>query len=762
MQDSIRQDSGSSTQRLPSELLSRWARWAERYWYDLPGHAGLGCFGSGYNAWGVQTNQKYVGAMAVLATAPVQYGGFSRDQALERALAGLRFSLASHVSGPLVCTDGTQWGHTWISGLGIERMMYGIYRLEHELSEGDRVAVRRVLSSEADWLLEYYHKGEHFGIFGDPWNASGCNVPESNLWNGCLLWRTAAAYPDHPHVSDWQERAHRFLLNAVSVATDVGDMTMVAGKSVQDRFAGANFFPNFALDHHGYLNVGYMGICLSNAAILHFDIRTRNWPRPESLDRHERDLWAVVKRMLFADGRLAQIGGDTRLRYTYCQDYLVSALLYAADRMGDPHALTLLGRQFEWMSLEAGYNGDGSFFSRRLEHIRCANPYYYTRLESDRACVLAMATAWMPEASGQKAPFSGSTTLPPSLEWEGAGRAGVSFEESVRGAWCEPEHGAVLHRCPTRLASFAWRAHGLAQGICLSPGNGHDAEWMHNLGGCVRGQGDTGIIEDGQDRHRELRGYTIQEFDGGFLTYGSVREGCNLTIPEGWRGSMGLIHQIVFAALPDGHTVVGIQHCRAGAIRAYVTEAKGLLLNLPNDLFTGFERRVSVEGGTVILTRPVAHDETLGLGSRWACVDDRIGVLGLYGAGELTVSRSMARRGGKYASLHVEELCFPCLMGPQSFSPGEVIFDVGWAVLASAGCDDVRAMVRDSAVVAGLPDDVRAVQVTGRDARVYTVCANFGERSVSMEGTLLGGDDARMTLEPGEAKWIFSTDCCGA
>ncbi|HRU05462.1 MAG TPA: hypothetical protein P5137_06770, partial [Candidatus Brocadiia bacterium] len=120
---------------LALEMLRRWADGAERYWYEIPGRPGEGCYGAGYNSWGVQTNQKYVAAMAALAAE-----GGARER--ERALAGLRFSLASHVSGSGACTDGTQWGHTWISSLGVERMMYGVRLLEPWLTTGDRAALR--------------------------------------------------------------------------------------------------------------------------------------------------------------------------------------------------------------------------------------------------------------------------------------------------------------------------------------------------------------------------------------------------------------------------------------------------------------------------------------------------------------------------------------------------------------------------------------------------------------------------------------------
>src|SRR5690606_21732206 len=192
-----------------------WASFAERYQTTDPERTSQGWFGTGYNSWGVQTNQKYAAAMAALATAgssghnPVDV---DREWAWERAVAAYRFSFDSHVSGTGTCTDGTQWGHTWISALGIERMMYGLDLLRPELPADVLAGLERVLVSEADWLLTDHERGGHRGVFGDPWAASGKNAPESNIWNGALLWRTAALYPDHEHATAWRERACEFFV----------------------------------------------------------------------------------------------------------------------------------------------------------------------------------------------------------------------------------------------------------------------------------------------------------------------------------------------------------------------------------------------------------------------------------------------------------------------------------------------------------------------------------------------------------------------
>jgi len=731
------------------ELLRNWATYAEGYWYQIPDEGELGCYGTGYNVWGVQTNQKYLSAMAVLA-ALGELDEERRQQVRQRALSALRFSLRSHVSGDYCCTDGTRWGHTWISALGIERMMHGVHLLKPHLTDEERAALRRVLTSEADWLLHHHVRGSHRGVVADPWNSSGKNVPESNIWNGALLWRTAVMYPDHPNGEAWQERAHQFLLNGVSVAADAKDERLVAGRPLREWHVGASFFPNYALDHHGYLNVGYMVICLSNAAMLHFDLKALGLPAPESLHHHQADLWQVVRRMVFADGRLARIGGDSRVRYAYCQEYLLPALLYAADHLGEEHAAHLLGAQLELIRREAAFNRDGSFYGERLEELAASSPYYYTRLESDRACTLGMVAAYRRQFP------SGALEL-------GRPTEARAFEASAAGTWCDPDHGAVLHRGPGRLAAFAWRAFGLGQGTCQPPDDGHLAEWLQNLGGQIRFAGDDGAVRGGQAQHRRLLDYHIDTLDGGFATCGSVMEGVELRIEEGWNSAESAVHQLAFVALPDEHTVVGLQHVCTLGLRTYAAEIKGLHLNLPNDLYNGFERRLAAESGEIVLRSPPEQDEIVPLDSLWVHVDGRLGVVGLYGAEQLVVHRSRRRRGGRYSSLYVEEICFPCEVGTRAIDPHTVLLDAGWAVLSEVSPEQVQKF--SGALLEH--GSVRGVQVRGLDGHPYVVLANFGFEVQDYPAGRLGAagvrdlvaaEEGEITLRPGQVQVLTVTD----
>ena len=692
------------------DSLVRWLESAEHDWYDdadVPGH---GWYGSGYTAWGVQTTQKHLAAAAVIGTDDT-VSEQVREHQRARALAALRYNLASHHSGTRVCADGRSWGHTWISVLGIERMMFAVDRLDPWLTGEDRAALERVLISEADWLLTEMRRGDACGVVGARWNSTGHNVPESNLWNGALLWRTAARVPDHPDAERWRELAVRLLINSVSVSADAGDDTVVDGESVAARHVGANFFDSYALDHHGYLNVGYMVICASNAAMLHFDLRRRGERAPQSLHHHQADLWHAIRPMIGDDGRLLRIGGDSRVRYAYCQEYLLPSLLYAADHGGDPDADRLAAAQVAQLRAEQDANGDGSYYGRRLAALAARTPYYATRLESDRACAVAMTLSHLD-----------------LVDWPAEVPAGP-----VERDWVDHDHGAVLVRGPRRFASFAWRAYGLSQGLCVPPDRGDLAEWERNLAPEIAVEG----VPDTRQQltvpaSRELRDHSITTFPGGFVTVGAVDEGARMTVAEGWKGGPAATSRIAVAALPDDRTVISFQLVRTAGHVAGIQSVKGIHLCVPNDVATGDVRRMHGADGELTVTGGDA-DEVVNLG-RWTCVDDQLGVVALTGDEPLQLSRSRQRRGGALASMYVEEICLPLVAGHRYVRPGTTLVDVTCAVLSGTDAAGTGRFAADhtDAVISGLPADVRGVRVRTDDGS-WIVVVNLGDDPTTVE-----------------------------
>ncbi len=713
------------------QALEPWCRFARAQLFKTAGPPATLCYGiGGHGHWAMQAHDTAFAAFAVLAADPETdpaRTGMSRDEMTATAQAMLRFTLLSHRAGGGACTDGQPWGHSWISGLGVERMMHGVEALEPDLPRDLRELTRRVLVSEADWLLTEYPV--EAGLVDH-------NKPESNLWNGALLHRAANMYPDAPHAANWREKGTTFLVNSISVPADEDSTALFGGKPLGERFVGANFFPSFACNHHGYLNVGYMVICLSNLAMFYFACRTRGWPVPPELERHACELWRLVAACTFPNGRLLRIGGDTRVRYCYCQDYAIPMWLYIQDRFGEPAAAAFEKGWFGQAKREQERNGDGSFLGERLGLLRDRSPNYYLRLEGDKAAAFSMGLYWRRTLPGFPA-APGIRPEPLAVRWE------------------DDYHGAFFHRSGRRFASWVWEAAEKPQGLCLPPDAADWAEWKTNLAGRIQG---VGRIQSARILRR-----TGAAFDGGFATAGTVAIKTQLFISEGDLDEEIAAIDLVYAALPDDATVVVLQRGRM-LHRAYLSEWKSLMLQVLNDVQNGFERRLFWEGKEATLRGVPGKTETLQLDSRWINIENRMGAVILYGSESFVLHRSggrqitikeylhMPRSSDGGGSVYAEEILLQADRGLKPWDAGAVLFDVGCALRCGETAAETKARMKP-ALPPILREGIRAVWVDGADGRRYLVAANLGE---TVETLAVPPDMARK-LSHGQTGLTFTT-----
>jgi hypothetical protein len=680
------------------DRLADWYPTAAKWLHGVPGESDLAYYGTGgHEHWAIQANCTAFSALAVLATAPeVDETPLDRDALRGQALGMLRYLLGTHLSGRRVCVSGRAWGHSWISSLGLERAAHGIAALRPWLTEEDHAAMRAVLRSESDFLLEGYP------VVGAIDAATGRNKPESNLWNGALLYRTALLYPEAPHAAVYREKATALLLNGLSIPADADADTPYAGRALRDWHVGPNFTENFGLHHHGYLNLGYMVISLSQIAMLHYFCRDYGLPAPPELYPHAAELWRLVKSLTFDDGRLWRIGGDTRVRYCYCQDYAVPLWVLARDLWGDADADRFAAGWLELVATEQTRNPDGAFLGERLASLAQVSPLYYCRLEGDRAGSLSMGAYWtrrFPADAAHPVP-AGLATLP---------------------AWEDDFHGAAMVR-GQRLASWTWQAAQRPTGTIVPADRSDLVEWGWNLAGRIRG---AGCAVEADIEHSR-----IDAFPGGFVSRGSYRWVSSQNPAEGTDPEGTARTQLVFAVLPDDATVVVLQ--RAQTLKpVYLNEVAGLYLNIPNDLYNGGTRTYRMAGATRTLAgaggaqEPVA--ETLDCGDRLE-IEGRIAVQALYG-GSLTLRRPGQRLvnlhhnvplafSGAGASLYCDLLCLPYVDAQAFYEKDVQLFDIG-AVITIDGASPATLLSP-----AGAPEKILAV--TGMDGRRYLLAANFG------------------------------------
>lgn len=684
--------------------LKRWLKFAsDNLLRHVSGHPELAYYGTGESAhWAVQSNMNVVAALAVA-------GVEEADPAMvERALSLFRYAMRTHVTGDLAATDGAQWGRHWISVLGAERMTHGVNALEPYFTAEDRERYRAFRFSEADFLLREYP------VKANMLNSSGENRPESNIWNGGFLWRAALDYPDAPDAALWREKGTRFLLNGISHALDAASEQRFDGRPLREWHVGFNFTPNYSLDHHGYMNVGYSIICLSNLAMLYFNFRERGQRLPEALSLHVDDLWRTVKNFFFDDGRLLRIGGDTRARYTYCQCYALPALWLAAEFLRDADAVRLRARYLELLLREQECNRDGSFYGERLRGIREQSTYYYTRLESDPALVLSQDLRWRRFAA---LPEPAAEPLPECL-------------------WSDPFHGAYLRKNRRAVRSFVQRGAAGPMALCLPADRSDLAEWEGNL-----------FCRIGLHRCEVRQGRSSGRVGADcFVHCGSVTYVESQPYGEGEGHYPVAESRFAVAAPPDGRSMLLLERV---VVLKESTFDRVIPVNLqiPNDLYNGFRRSYRAERECRETAALPDAAETIDTGCRKLTIEGRLTVAALGGVESLWIFRPAEREAAllhapALKSLYIETVGGDAGAPFRRYPAGTVLADTATALAVDAP----ETFAADGEFLS-TADGVRGVRIRGVDGVQYRLLANFGDGEAEASGVLLAAGEAVLQQE---------------
>lgn len=668
-----------SVEKRYEKLLLNWIENAKEWIAEPYDRKDLAYYGTGTNIWGIQTHMKGFSAFATACELELPDGYcYTKEELIETSLKMLRFTLESHITGSYHCTDGedVHWGHHWLATLATERMMHGIEAIEKYLTENDKKRIREVFTSEADDLCDSRK------VEADPIQP---NLPESNLWTGAFLHRSAIMFPDAKRAEEWKKHGTKLLLNSISVPSDKYSQKIYAGIPESEWHIGANFFESYGLNHHGYLNVGYMVICLSNIAMLHFSLKRQNISAPPELYHHFHELWQLVRSFVFNDGRLWRIGGDTRVRYCYCQDYLLPVILLAADLENEDMTKEELG-WLEILEKETAYNGNGSFLSERCELFRERSPLYYTRLESDRATTVAMLIHWH-KNFGDIA----KRQIKPSKEI----------------LWSSDDiHGSYAVRNSERMASFTWIAAERPSGSIVPTSDSSIHEARHNLVSMIEGGG---IINK----------CSVKEYDGklienGFITCGKFNYISEGLLEENDSSNTNAQNRLLFCALPDSKTVVTIQLCKA-LRRCHLTKAEPLNFVIPNDIFNDNKREYSF-----INENQLTVDDKLSVsvayGGKPTVVRGNNRTIGIQHIsmprGSLDDSLAYSERGmlkvDKILSDKPTKLCW--------YDKDETIFD--FAAVISVGKELPKFETF-------LSDGIRAVKIKAFDGKEYIIAMNL-------------------------------------
>lgn len=711
-------------------LMLPWLNTLPRYLRSASFEPALSYYGLGDSAhWSVQSNMNIFASLAVMATSaafPEKEAGFSREEIINTALSLLRYSLATHLTGNKKAIDGKQWGCHWISVLGMERMAHGIDAIKEYLTDEDQEALRKIMLAESDWRLDHFEPVA--GMVG----AEGNNKPESNIWNGAVLLRSAIEYPDSARVEEYLEKAALYLLNGLSHPLDAASEKKYRSKELRKWHIGFNFTPNWSLDHHSYLNVGYMIICLSNLAMLHFFYKSRGLKAPEEVYLHIEDLWPLVKNFTFPDGRLLRIGGDTRARYTYCQNYCIPSWLLAADLFSDKETANFEQNWLQIIKKEQDYSADGGFYTKRLADLQNKSYYYFTRLESDAILSLSYGAYWrrlfelpQPEQEIKQTQFS----------------------------WKDEFHGANFIRNQENTRSFVWHSAQGPSGLICPLSDSSFAEWQGNLHGELF-SAHQGYLTQGEEHSFEM-------FTGGFINYGKALWREQVPLGEGEAAFDYAEHQIACVALPDAKSLIILEYAKC-IHEVTLKTVKGACIKIPNDLFNDFERSYYLDNGKVLKNRNIPEEEEIiELSGNNVNIDNKLNVSSIYGAEkELLLFRPAERniiikswQSTKLNSLYAEEICTKINLNYQKVMPETVLLD---DAIALSACKSGEAPNCKAIEQKGL---LRTVEITSENKK-YFFAANFADQEATVklpeaDYQLLAGKEI---LAPGAAA-LWSKNC---
>ncbi len=639
-------------------------------------------YGTGEAAhWAVQCNQQMLGALGVMAE-------LDQDSALrEQALAMFRYSLRTHLTGDLSCSDGKQWGKHWISVLGLERATPGLNALEPYFTDDDRKRYRNLRIFEADYRLKEYPVQACMDA------RKGANVPESNIWNAGFLMRTAMDYPELPQAEEYLKKATAMMLNGLSIPSDAQDRThFYNGKCVADWHVGPNFTENFSLDHHGYMNMGYSYICLSNLALLYFNFRERNQTPPPELFHHLKELWLTVKQMTFPDGRLLRIGGDSRTRYNYCQCFAVSAWVLAAELFGDADAVRFEKGYLELAEKEQRENEDGSFYGKRLSELKDYSYFYYRRLEADPMHALSTGAWWRKKFR-----------ILDQAE-------GIPVKDCF---WTDDFHKAALLRTGNTVRSAVYRANHGQQLLCLPLNRSDMAEWTQNLTGYLGCH----YVKTEDDNPELILA------DNAFIysCAGNILE--NAPMGEGEAQYIVARRQYAAAALPDGQTMLIYERMKILKETTFTFGYRPLHCQIPNDVYNGYTRHWETETNQFCTGNLPGRDELLQTGAERLNCDNCLSFFSLNG--EKFRIRQSKRQNVLLScglwGMYADEICLGGTLLPVRPQQGEILYETACAVCAGMPADSMREQKGGGMTVNGAE---RILTFCGTDGKTYRFVYN--------------------------------------
>jgi hypothetical protein len=558
----------------------------DRDWTNSSFDPAAGYWGDGVSLGnqGIRT----VASMALACATLVKYDNTLpselRRALTDKTIAAIRFTVATHITGPQKCPDGKQWGSTeppgrgnWQSGMWTGTFAWAAWLVWDHLDGGLRQGVERVVASECDALARGHPPT---GLWLD-------TKAEENGWDIPPLVLGELMFPDHPHVAAWHESAEEYMMNTLCTAADLQDTNIVDGKPVNQWVRGANLQPDFTLENHNFFHPSYVG-CSSyfmTQASLYFTYARQ--PVPQAAEHHLLDTWRMFQTVLLPWGEPACPQG---------MDWELHGLpflnLYAslATRRQDPLAAHLEQQSLQYIrAWQAMHHGELDIPGSRFGLTRHA-------VNAEQASYGLLAHKIFGPAAGE-----------------------MSNEAAVKkniGVWDHPWFDFIIHRTEKKFASFSWKNKIMGVLMPIAPGHESNPEFIVPLPNGFVGSFD--LAPRGDVKTTVLE-HTRRETTNGFETTGAL-------LINGGRLKQTLRMTSI------GEQTVVYEDIVVAQSNITVRAERGLPIGIENDQITGNTRTLTdATGQTTFTFGKVTPAKAIS--GNWANVGGRLGMVTIDGAG---------------------------------------------------------------------------------------------------------------------------------
>jgi len=569
--------------------IRAWGDVVATHFRPVPGHPGWGYYGLG----GHTEDEVRPIAYAVLVNAflseasgqPWMPETRRRLALLEHCAAALRYLTQAHVSGGGRCVNGKPWGGQWQSAMWARSAGLGAWIAWPRLDPPLQLAAARMVEHEADRFLRQDPRNSEFGNTG----------AEENAWNAMALSLACNMMPAHPRASRWDEAAKRYMYNSISVAADQQDDTPGDdGRPVNRWVATVNAHPDFTVENHGLVHVGYLKLTMGELIECATHYLAGERPVPKACLHHVPDSWGVLLRCMDWEGAPIYFGGnDWKVVHTQNEDVLLYAGLSLLHNDGAAAYL----EQVALDTLSRMQQAEGGFYNVRRD------------LEFGGFAAARLIACFVAHA------LRGPGAEPVTAE---------QFNRSASGVASLKFAQAILHRTPTKFSSFAWGPKRMALAM---PENGNWVVWPHFASylGLVDGR-------DSSSKNARLDVVCPVERPGGFSVIGRLI-----------RQPGDLCHE--FACIsPPGDWQIYIERWTAPSGDRLPPRETGVIgLEYPLGQNT---RQLHGRFGTMLAVGTGGTQAVRAIPSDWLNVDDRIGYVIRRQAGRPNVIRFHDETGG--------------------------------------------------------------------------------------------------------------------